>query len=400
MARPAQPDEIKGSFAFLAAACRWPDDAARRAGIAQAAARVEDWAMVVEDGRRHRVMPMLARALHHAGGCPAPLVERATAMARRDTVAAMAQAGEAVRIGTALSAAGVDWIVVKGPALALLAYGDIAAKAAHDLDLLIAPDARAAAFAAMRALGYRSIDGQDRATPGTLDHVLKDSGWQHPEKRVMVELHSRLFANRALVPAIGLSSPREAVAFGGGLTLPTLARPDLIVYLAVHGANTNWHRLKWIADFNALARATSAADLASAARLAQALGAGDVLDSALALSARLFGESALPPPASLSRQARRLGRAGMRDLTAPHEATLREVDWDRQAVVYLDKLRFMPGWAYRREELRLMIVEASSYHPDARWWHRWTAPVALLGRFLGRKAGQMLGRAGAGRAGR
>ncbi len=389
---PGVANDATGAFGFLAAACRWPDDAARHAAIRAAAARVADWEMVLADGAQHRVMPMVANALRVAQDVPEDIAARTAARARRDALLAMTQTAELVRIGTALTAAGVDWITIKGPALAQLAYGNVGSKVSHDIDLLIDPTVRVAAFAALRDLGYVSVDGQDQAPPGSLDHVLKDSGWRHPERKVAVELHTRLFINRALVPGLGLGSPREMVAFGPDRTLPTLARPEALVYLAVHGASTNWHRIKWIADFAALTRCSSDAQLEAAKTCAEALGASDIYDSALALAATLFGDSAAPPPATLSRQARRLTAAGLRDLTAPHERTLRGLDWDRSFIVYVDKIRFMPDWAYRREELRLMLIEASSYTPDAPWWRRWTAPVALAGRFARRKLAQVVGR--------
>lgn len=390
--KPQRASDATGAFGFLAAACRWPDDAARQTAIQAAAARVTDWDAVFTDAVQHRVMPLIAGAIRDIVGVPATIVERSTAIARRDGMLAMAQTAELCRIGAALTERGIDWVTVKGPALALLAYGNVGAKASHDIDLLIDPAARTEAFAVMQKLGYVSLDGQDRAAPGTLDHVLKDSGWRHPANRVMVELHTRLFINRALVPDLGLRSPREAVTVSAGHTLPTLARPEMLVYLAVHGASTNWHRLKWIGDFAALTRCSSDAQRNAARDCAARIGAGDVHDSALALAADLFGDSACPPPATLSYQARRLTAAALRDLTAPHRATLREVDWDRSVVVYLDKLRFMPDWAYRREELRLMLIEASSYTPDAPWWRPWVAPFGLAGRFVRRKLTQAVGR--------
>jgi hypothetical protein len=39
-----------------------------------------------------------------------------------------------------------------------------------------------------------------------------------------------------------------------------------------------------------------------------------------------------------------------------------------------------------------MLIEASSYTPDAPWWRRWTAPIALAGRFARRKLAQAVGR--------
>lgn len=384
-----QPErDATGAFAFIAAACRWPDHPVRRAAIAAAAARITDWDTVFVDAAQHRVMPLVAAAMRGTPGVPDAVAARSSAIARRDGMLAMAQTVELCRIGAALDARGIDWITIKGPALAMLAYGNVAVKPSHDIDLLIDPDARTDAFAAMRAMGYVSMDGQDRTAPGSLDHVRKDSHWRDPADKVTVELHTRLFINRALVPALGLGSPRESVAVGTGQSLPTLARPEQLVYLAVHGANTNWHRLKWIADFAALTRCSSDAQRAAARACAMRLRAQDIYDSALALAAVLFGDSAVPPPPMLSRQAHRLMAAGLRDLTAPHRATLREVDWDRSLVVYFDKLRFMPDFAYRREELRLMLAEASSYTPDAPWWRPWTAPLGLAGRFARRKLAQ------------
>lgn len=392
MPQPRRASDATGAFSFLVAACRWPDDAARHSAIQAAAACITDWEAVLIDATQHRVMPLASGAMRGISAVPEEIVKRGTTIARHDGMLAMVQTAELFRIGAAFTERGIDWITVKGPALALLAYGNVGTKASHDIDLLIDPSARVEAFAALQELGYISLDGQDRAAPGSLDLVLKDSAWRHPGNRVMVELHTRLFANRALVPTLGLQSPREAVAFGAEHRLPSLARPELLVYLAVHGASTNWHRLKWIADFNALSRQSTIQQLEAAQISAAAMGTRDIYDSAVMLSATLFNASPSLPLPAVSRHAKYLLNASLRNLTAPHKSTVRDADWDRSIVVYIDRMRLMQNWTYLGDELRLILGQVSSYAPNVPWWRRWTAIIARVSRFMRRKLTQAVGR--------
>jgi hypothetical protein len=65
----------------------------------------------------------------------------------------------------------------------------------------------------------------------------------------------------ALIPAIGMASPRRDVAVAGRI-VSTLSDAPQFAYLCAHGASSAWFRLKWLADLHAfiLANGTHCVD--------------------------------------------------------------------------------------------------------------------------------------------
>lgn len=154
-----------------------------------------------------------------------------------------------------LTAAGVRALAYKGPALARLAYGDLAQRGFGDLDLLCHPDDVVRAVEALTGLGYRGAPYLEawrlrRALPFDCQYAL-----ERADGEVRVEIHwgvvrppfgprprfDDLWERRIGVPAAGfrIDSPSPG---------------DLFVLLAVHGYKHRWSRLGWIADLARLAR--------------------------------------------------------------------------------------------------------------------------------------------------
>ena len=106
---------------------------------------------------------------------------------------------------------------------------------------------------------------------------------------MQVDLHVAAADNPMLIPGITAYSPTQEVDIGNGIRLKTLARDELVAYLAVHGASSLWFRLKWIADFAALVDGSSGMEFRRLYMRSQELGAGRAAGQALLLADRLFG---------------------------------------------------------------------------------------------------------------
>lgn len=150
---------------------------------------------------------------------------------------------ELVRDATsALDGAGVDAVVLKGLSLGQRLYGDPFVRAMADIDLYIPADQRARAAAALRGLGWRSIDGE--APWHETWSTVYGGGDYH------LELHSLLVSDHLAhlrVPAP--LSAREEVA---GLELPVHAGDFVAPYLAAHLATHQLPPLLWLVDFATL----------------------------------------------------------------------------------------------------------------------------------------------------
>jgi hypothetical protein len=162
----------------------------------------------------------------------------------------------------------------------------------------------------------------------------------------MLELHSRPTENVALLPTIGLGSPRQIVTVAGGAELPTLAPAPLFAYLCVHGAASAWFRLKWLADLAALTSRAGPEQLGAWIDEACISTHPRMVGQAMLLTERLFGP--LVPTSVLARfqadpairwlaQVAQQELAGPRSLSDPTDRRLGTF-W-----IHASQLRLRPG---------------------------------------------------------
>jgi hypothetical protein len=342
---------------LVAACCRWPGSPAADAAVADAA-RAVDWDELLRAAARHRVETLTFHALRRAGiampaAVEAQLAGRAAETARQN----LSQAAEAVRLDAAF--AGLDHLFAKGTTLGLLAYGGHALKSSCDIDLLVAADTIEEAGAILTGLGYErrhpDPDMSDTQVRRWLDHA-KAVLFVHPASGLGVDLHHTLSDNPRLLRGVGLGSPRQRVRIAQGVELPTLAREELFAYLAVHGTRHGWSRLKWLADFSALA-GEDGAELEDLHRAAVRVGAGRCSAVALSLTNTLLGKP-LPPALRTTFDADRIVRR-IETLALSRIRDLRDVG-----------LRVGAGDTFRLHAYHLLL--------DRGWRHRF--------RELGRKA--------------
>ena len=292
----APPLRLPPELCLMAACCRWPPSPAREDAVRTAASEAIDWDGFEALVARHRVGGQVHDGLKRAGVTPpAPLAQRLADEAAGIAMQNLDYARECVHLGRLLAGLGVDYLVVKGITLNILAYGTLALKQSCDIDLLVDPESYEEAVDLMLSEQY------DIAYPprgATRQEILdwarahKDTIWH--KGRIRVELHHSLGGNPPLVPGLSVRSPRQMVAVAPGMELPTLAKDELFAFLCAHGAAHGWARLKWLADIGALIAGESDAEIVSLHRRSVELGGGRSADQALLLCARLFG-TRLPP---------------------------------------------------------------------------------------------------------
>jgi hypothetical protein len=347
-------------FRLLAACCRWPLDEVKVAELA--APTAIDWSLFVRMARRHRVEALASRALARSRA-PIPAADAAelTAAANRVAGENLALAAETARLCGALAQAKIPFLFVKGLSLGMLAYGTILLKGGWDIDLLVDRRELAATGGLLQHLGYRMTVPAGEPTParlGAWHERLKESLWQHPTRRVSIELHTGLVDNARLLPKIDVHAPRQTVEVLPGAAVPTLAKDELFAYLTVHGASSAWFRLKWLADLAALLAHDDAAEIERLYRRAQALGAGRAPALALLLCRDLFGTALSPALAAELRDDRMnrwLVRGAWRSLAGRAVAT--EITRLRGGTLWMHlmQLGLAPGLGFKLEELRRQL---------------------------------------------
>jgi hypothetical protein len=188
---------------------------------------------------------------------------------------------------------GISSLVVKGPVLAVDAYGDAAIRSYGDLDLLVRQRDIRRATEVLEAAGYEAavplnaIDA--RKVPGQYLFTRSDS-------RLLVELHNdltlRYFPRR--LPIEELFARQTRVRLDGHEVL-ALAVEDELVYISVHGATHLWERLGWIADVAALVTRQKGIDWQAVTTAAEKVGAERMLATGLCLASDLL-HARLPAP--------------------------------------------------------------------------------------------------------
>jgi len=283
---------LSGEFLLAAACCRWPLDGAAVAAIRESAAGAIEWARFLRIVRRHRVAGLVHNALQSAGvALPVPHAEALAKAARQIARQNLVLAAESQRLQCIFDAAGIRVVVIKGIALAQLAYGSLALKHSRDIDLLVAPEDALPALALLERTDYALRSPAKQLSPAQRQAVVRygrEVELVRRGGRVRVELQWQLAYNPFLLKGIDARSPTQHVPLPDG-DLRTLASEDLYAYLFVHGGYHRWSRLKWLADLNALLSKKSESELAHVFQHAADKGAALCAGQALLLCQRLLG---------------------------------------------------------------------------------------------------------------
>lgn len=273
-----------------------------------------DWTDFVDlANARHRVAPAVAEAME-AGpvALPGPVVQAVRAEARANGFAALAQKTESLRLAGALEAVGIRAIWLKGWPLAEQLYGAAGRRHSNDIDILVDADQRLAAAQCLAEAGYAPTKGH-RLRGRLIEHPAieaecKDVQYRNAETRSVVELHWRTSHFRAWPEFRNLNEePRVLSGVAGPARILVPGSLGQLVYLAGHGQQHLFGRLKWLLDIARLAGDRGPDRLGNDLRRAEAAGAGRSVRLALHLAHRVFGapapSAASNPPPSEARWA-------------------------------------------------------------------------------------------------
>ena len=207
---------------------------------------------------------------------------------------------ELFRLLERFTSARIAALVVKGPVLAMQAYGDPAMRSYGDLDLLVRQRDIRRATELMIAAGYQA------AVPLRAIDAGKIPGqylFSKPDSKLLVELHNdftlRYFPRRLPIEEFFARQIRVRLDTHEA---PALSVEDELVLICIHGAKHFWERLIWIADVAALVSRQSSMDWDRAVESAKAVGGERMLHTGLRLAADLL-HAPLPRKVSTLAQA-------------------------------------------------------------------------------------------------
>jgi hypothetical protein len=263
---------------------------------------------------RHALEGLLLRALDDGGAPGQRFLEAARSVAFPAVTGNLRRMAELRRVLEVLTAARVPVLALKGPALAVQAYGDVSLRSYADVDVLVQRDDARRSVEALLGAGYGDRRGEPGRSPGP--HLWHDWGFTAPDGKTLVEVHWSLTSPRRF-PAVDskeawLDSSRVEVPMGGA-PLPALAPELLLPLLAIHATSHSWGWLEFPASVAGLVgRAGPDMDWDAVVERVVRWRVRRLLSVALFMARDLFGEGGVPVPEAVGR--RLLGDPGARDL--------------------------------------------------------------------------------------
>lgn len=195
----------------------------------------------------HRVAGTVRRGLEGVAAVPPEVHAELTALQRQSVLRHLLIASPLARINEAFTAAGVSWVVMKGPVVATLLYPEVGDRSYGDLDLLVDRRDFPVATRLLEELGYRHhihnwvLAEQQMAGEISMsdDHVSIDLHWH---------LHYSRKDRRAFAIEPEAMIERHRLIDIAGTRTPTFDPIDTLLTLAFHAARSGGHRLIWLKD--------------------------------------------------------------------------------------------------------------------------------------------------------
>lgn len=256
------------------------------------------WPALLRLAADHGVIPQLSAALRAYGleaHPPTDLVSQVREMQRERALSTLKLAAELFRLTRLLQEAALDFAAVKGPTLAVRAYGHAGAREYGDLDFVVRHRDVLRVHEVMTAAGYRSEVPlqtiRSEKIPGQYLFV------KTPEQ-LIVEFHTERtmrYFPRGL-PIEDFLVRRRCVDVDGR-DVPALAIEDELILLCIHGSKHLWERLSFVADVSRLLAGQKDLNLQACFATARQIGAERMLSTGLLLARDLLGA---PIPTGIS----------------------------------------------------------------------------------------------------
>jgi len=255
-------------------------DASRLAGLA----RSVDWSRMLVLAEEHGVLGHVVKRLGDLDVNLVPPEMRRTLLERHraQVFATLRMTAELFRILELFAARDIPTLVVKGPVLAMQAYGDPTMRCYGDLDLLVRQHHIRRATELLQTIGYQA----------TVSLVAIDAGkipgqylFSKPEANLLVELHNdctlRYFPRQLPIEDFFDRQIRVRLDTHDA---PAPSVEDELILICIHGAKHLWERLIWIADVAGLISRQTGIDWDRARASAKAVRAEHLLNTGLRLA--------------------------------------------------------------------------------------------------------------------
>jgi hypothetical protein len=287
--------DIRDEYRLLLLCARTRVDSQQRKQIRALARKPLDWNFVLTKAQPHALIPLMYRNLSQfcADVIPSSALRQLASDNQVNAERNRKNTAEMIRVLREFKAAGISAVPYKGPALAILAHGDIELRKFWDLDIVIRPRDIIPAKTLLLSQGYEwhpmqgQVTGRNEARNFRVWH---EYSFIHPDTRAMIDLHWRITPNRfpfdvdldglweQLKPARLLDEDIQV--------FPTEAT---LLFLCVHGSKDMWwKRIGWICDISELLASNPDLDWSYSFEMAKDTGTRRMLLLGLSLAHELL----------------------------------------------------------------------------------------------------------------
>jgi len=219
--------------------------------IRQALQEKIDWNYVIQQATYHGTIPLLFRHLNHhfANHVPKRVLGRLRNASNGITCWNLALTGELLKLLKLLQEQGIRALPLKGPALAIAAYGNLALRQFCDLDILVSKEDMLKAKEVLMSHGYHPTLELTASQEAAYLESHHDYKFVRAKDGVAVEIQWHITQWKFAFPFDFEDAwkHREVIILAGGSVF-NLAPEILLLMLCVHGTKHRWEQLKWICD--------------------------------------------------------------------------------------------------------------------------------------------------------
>jgi hypothetical protein len=242
--------------------------------------------------QHHKLVPHLYPVLKsHCENVPDAVFNRFQQLFKVHNLHILKLSGELARLSRLFAANDIPWLSIKGPALSVQLYGDIAARQAHDIDILIGENDLEKAAKILTQAGYVATYDPSEFNPTQIQFwrkYYKDAFFTHGSKNIYIELHWRIVIDSHIFNDIDFFENIHGVTVANN-NIPVLNDLTNIIYLCYHGGCHAWRRLFWLWDMARIIQTSPAEQIDKIINKAGNYGLTQMLGQTVFLANMLLG---------------------------------------------------------------------------------------------------------------
>ncbi len=202
---------------------------------------------LTKEAEKNRLYSIANYNLHRLGLDQDAKVAGITKAAKKYDYLSMILVRELVSVMKKFQEKNIDALLLKGPILAQILYGNIALRPSRDLDICVKREQFEEAYQVLESLGYKNKEGLD--TPKRKRYFFTHLHQHHAEMfngEVLIELHWRA-AEYVDCTFEEITQENRRMIFAG-LQLRIPDQIPYLYYLISHGSYHGFYRIRWLMD--------------------------------------------------------------------------------------------------------------------------------------------------------